>query len=489
MLRKKKENRNIADRGCSKLRKIEGNPNITSKRLTIPPGFLALGVRSETIRKSSNKEHHKDSDFLLKENLNGLFNSCLKVNPVNVRRSERILKKKTAQEQSHSSVSDYYNSIINKRETIQSEDTPKNKERSQIQNRSKSVFREINERYHARTEYHLNNNFNFLTPPQDSPSPGNLKEVVDSKPKNIYSDFCKCLWRQLHINFGHKALLDCKSRIAAKITKINYILSGKINSGSIMASEPYTLSRSALTKVSSEEPNFEYIPRSQWVYNTPPRQKMYVPKAEECQMIPAVLCSTKKQINIYEMKPNIKVDLSNCSNREGIRCDTKFLNRVGSFEHKMDVDLGNNCESRRQYSSQLDGISTFKFHHTQPQPSGFPHNSSSAVEPIPEKPFISLVTRPTKHLKKESRLNNNMKRKLDQTNGSNDNLFSQPSSNHKSFNNFHNDESGCNNSSLLNNSQTPDFNFEFKKKLFNGTEARELFTFDKEKTKLFDFSQ
>ncbi|XP_023019856.1 uncharacterized protein [Leptinotarsa decemlineata] len=480
MLRKKKENCKVADRGCDQLRKIEGNPNITSKRLTIPPGFLSLGVKSETVRKSSGKgEKH----FILKENLHGLFSSCLKVNPINLRRSERILKKKVDPNTSRYSASEYYDKVNNENKIIESEVTPLNEKRIFLKNQSKSLFREINEKYNARAEC-LNNNFNYLTPPQDTPSKGSWEgREISRNFRNSDSDFCKNLYEETRLDLGQKCLLDCRSRIVANIQKINLIISGKVDT-SLMEMDPYTPTKKNNDR-KNEEVKFQYVPKSQWVYNTPPRQRMQVQKVEDCQMQPAVLCTNKMQTNIYEVKKNFKIDLSNYTNRQGVEFDKKFLTRVGSFEHNEDADKTNNTGIKKVFSPQVNtenGISTFNFYKSLSQPSGTFDNTFRVVKPTSENPFYNLISRPKKSVGMETKFSNVMKRKLDQTNSPDDHLFlSQPSSSHTA-----NEKSQNISSTEIRRVQTPKFNFDFKKKLFND---REKFSFDKDKSNLFDFSQ
>lgn len=84
-----------------------------------------------------------------------------------------------------------------------------------------------------------------------------------------------------------------------------------------------------------DEPNdFDYVPRCNWVFQTPPRQRIVIPKADECVIQPAVICTTKKRSNIYEMHPKFKVDLTGFSSRQNVEVDRRYMRHLASFEEK-----------------------------------------------------------------------------------------------------------------------------------------------------------
>lgn len=71
------------------------------------------------------------------------------------------------------------------------------------------------------------------------------------------------------------------------------------------------------------------LPPSNWVYFTPPMQKIKKPKLKRCSIQTAVMCKTNIAENeMYELKPNIKVDMSKFANLKDIPCDPRYMRKI-----------------------------------------------------------------------------------------------------------------------------------------------------------------
>ncbi|KAJ8935186.1 hypothetical protein NQ314_012942 [Rhamnusium bicolor] len=303
-----------------------------------PPGFLCLGIKSKTIRKTADKENsYTQRDYILREDLHGLFGNNLNENTTKPRRSSRILRQvEEAQNLDGLSASDYYSRVLTQdSNTTNSKrgegDFYKNK--SALKNNSKSLFRKINERC-ARAAAQNAISFNYAVRPI-------LGENVKVEVFKATS-FCKNLSEEIRIDLKQSdALLDCKLAVSKKTQKINDILCGKRTS-EMEVSESSQNGKLDVDQNDQEEERkyFDYIPSCDWIYETPPRQRITLPKLDECAIQPAVICTTKKKSNIYELNPNINVDLTNYTNRQNVEVDGKYLKHLASFEDKTQADFG-----------------------------------------------------------------------------------------------------------------------------------------------------
>lgn len=71
------------------------------------------------------------------------------------------------------------------------------------------------------------------------------------------------------------------------------------------------------------------LPPSNWVYLTPPMQKIKKPKLKGCSIQTAVMYRknlTEKEM--FELKPNIMVDISKFANLNEIPYDARFMRKI-----------------------------------------------------------------------------------------------------------------------------------------------------------------
>lgn len=165
--------------------------------------------------------------------------------------------------------------------------------------RSKSIFDEINDLY-IKSSQKLKRQLSNTSHENDF----NLK-------------FCSLLLKQLdkNIAFSPKTLLACKSKIFSEIRKLENILSGKVK---METSCPEKRREYYYEQEENDDTNWEYYSKSEWVYQTPERQKMIPPRVEENQLMqPAVIYTTKKHTQIFELNANVG-DLSNVEGRNDV---------------------------------------------------------------------------------------------------------------------------------------------------------------------------
>lgn len=189
--------------------------------------------------------------------------------------------------------------------------------------RSKSIFDEINDLY-IKSSQKLKRQLSNTSHENDF----NLK-------------FCSLLLKQLdkNIAFSPKTLLACKSKIFSEIRKLENILSGKVK---METSCPEKRREYYYEQEESDDTNWEYYSKSEWVYQTPERQKMIPPRVEENQLMqPAVIYTTKKHTQIFELNANVG-DLSNVEGRNDVVYNKKFMNHLVTLNNteEMDVDMG-----------------------------------------------------------------------------------------------------------------------------------------------------
>lgn len=269
-------------------------------------------------------------NFILNENLHGFFNNSLNENYYKPRRSSRISKKIEGTQNCDSVItSQYYCKGLNSQKSDQlREESNKNPPKGNciVRNNSKSLFRKINERC-ARAKAKNSNNFNYP-----------ISTVANSNSKVerfCPSTFSLNLSREICVDLNQSDyLLNTRLAIKKKIRDVNDRLVGKMNTGHT------TPKRNEQVKDGGDQNDFHYVPKCNWVYETPPRQKVVLPRVEKCAIQPAVICTAKKQSNIYELHQTVNVDLSEYINRQNVEVDRRYMRRVASFDEKVEADLG-----------------------------------------------------------------------------------------------------------------------------------------------------
>ncbi|RZC39623.1 uncharacterized protein BDFB_006455, partial [Asbolus verrucosus] len=307
------------------------------------PGFLSRGVKSETVQKSadSNEEPLDYDDEILKENLHGLLRE---ESPRQLRRSSRLSKKTQNLELTSSS---YYHRVISNAE-------------SKPLTRSKSIFKEIKEKYAQKIEIPINH------------------------------DFGAKIFAKLNSNFALKDSSYYKGKIRDEIVTINEILSGKL--------DPVDMSMNRKRHYHEEDKEnypikYPYVPQSKWVFQTPPNRKLNYnhAKAEDNCIKPAILETCNDSKVVYEVNNKINVDFSNYSHRQEIDIDKRYMVEVANLPNS-------------------DGDITFKYREQEEQEKKFQFIQSDPYEL--ENHFLSLTCRPKKVSTTASRIQN-LKRKRD----------------------------------------------------------------------------
>lgn len=215
-------------------------------------------------------EHFLDFENDFFENCNGL----LRDDCAEVRRSKRLLHK------------NFLINLHNKKLVVEARQPPRN--------RSKSLFKEINEKYKLQ-QSRLNNNLGFNLLTQLRP---HIK-VKDSRryQKKIYAEVHNVRWTTVVKNYK---MSDSASR------KRVYTEDDKEN----------------FTK------KFPILPKSTWIFQTPPNRKLTYrnPNVNDNNaMKPAVICRDQNTDRIYEMNPKIQIDLSNFSNKQEVPIDNRYM--------------------------------------------------------------------------------------------------------------------------------------------------------------------
>ncbi|VEN61830.1 unnamed protein product [Callosobruchus maculatus] len=296
---------NKKDKTKSKKRSSKTS-NLTSKRLTMPPGFLSHGIVSDTAGKNivtSDYIDDKENTYILKEDLHGLFNqfqtSC---GVQNQRRSARIHKKNVDQNVNNAfSAADYNNILVENPKDMNS--SSNEIQRNTLRDTSKSIFKEINRKY-AGVEKANKLGCNSLAYKENNKY--EISEHVNEQ--TISSTFSSMLKQELSVNIREDNLKLCQAAIKKKIEVINDILVGRTNPSKpifVEVATPATGMKNSTIEMENILPGFSLIPSSQWVYETPPGRKLQtsnIPKPTNIQ--PAVIYKQQNHINIYELEPN-----------------------------------------------------------------------------------------------------------------------------------------------------------------------------------------
>ncbi|KAJ8916611.1 hypothetical protein NQ315_000256 [Exocentrus adspersus] len=100
------------------------------------------------------------------------------------------------------------------------------------------------------------------------------------------------------------------------------------------------------------EPDFFYIPEEEWVYQTPPKQELAF-GVEECAIQPALILAEDDQNDIYELNPNIRVDLTGYTNRQNLEVDGRYMRRIASFDKDKGAKRGSDHFEARGKAKQV----------------------------------------------------------------------------------------------------------------------------------------
>nr|CAH7751926.1 unnamed protein product [Callosobruchus chinensis] len=298
---------------------------LTSKRLTMPPGFLSHGIVSDTAGKNIATNDYiddKENKYILKEDLHGLFNQFETSCGVQIqRRSARIQKKNVDQNVNNAfSAADYNNILVENPENMDSSSNEIQQNTSK--DTSKSIFKEINRKY-AGVEKGNKLGCSGLAYREDKYE---ISEHV--KGQTINCAFSNMLKEELSVNIREDSLKLCKAAIKKKFEVIDDIIAGRKNPSKPVIVEAATEMKESLKEMANSLPGFSLIPESEWVYETPPGRKLqssYIPKPTNIQ--PAVIYKEKNHIDIYELEPNTLHKLRSTEEPFGDKQKTFFFEK------------------------------------------------------------------------------------------------------------------------------------------------------------------
>lgn len=206
----------------------------------------------------------------------GGFNGLLRDNCAKGSRSKRRLPQKA------------FLSDLDNKEQLGPQQPPRN--------RSKSIFKEINEKYKLH-QSRLNNN-------------------------NIDDNFLK----QLRPNIIVRDISKYKKKLYAEIHKVHLKTVVRNNKMSDSGSR-----KRIYTEDDKENfpLKFPILPKSMWIFQTPPNRKLTFrnPNVNDNNaMKPAVICRGQNDANkIYEMKSKIQIDLTNFHNKQEVPIDSRYM--------------------------------------------------------------------------------------------------------------------------------------------------------------------
>ncbi|CAH0549468.1 unnamed protein product [Brassicogethes aeneus] len=292
-----KEARKLGNNAPPKRRKLEGN----SKRLVAATGFFTGGIKSKVAKKAKNSRQFQQK--ILEEDLHGLLfeqKGDSEDEFPHLRRSVRLQSRKR--------------SFRHKSRDFSPVDTDVGFEKpATSRNTSKSIFREINKR--------CGESNTASTPLFDS-----RKVQTQQRDINLVNN------GDLLENLTVKVDIDNKPQIGANILqeihRVDRILSGQDSDSDL---SPYLVRQSNNPDNNME---FKLYKPEEWVYSTPPRQRIVLPQPEESAIQPAILCSTRKQHNIFELREssNIRMDFEKFHNHQPISLDQRFLKHITTID-------------------------------------------------------------------------------------------------------------------------------------------------------------
>ncbi|XP_050512481.1 uncharacterized protein LOC126888351 [Diabrotica virgifera virgifera] len=398
--KKKKESVKTVDGNGGKIRKTEGN--IVPKRITIPPDFF----KDEPALISSARR--LKTDFPI-DNLHGLFDKC-----VNIRRSKRVYNKNHRQniESDYSPIGessqnglkkpDNPKSLRNERnlifnnltsyqekdlkefETSKSDKKHERSKQKQSTKKSKSIFEQINQLY-ARSSQDCN----F----------GNT-----SRGESSNQNFCDRLAKQIghNIDLDHQTIVACQSRILSEIKKVNDTLSGKTKMNQTPAESKCTY---FYPQDNACDINFSLYNKSEWVFETPPRQRIPNMVLEESELQPAVLCTTKKEKQLFEWKKKLQIKPTDFKDKENIPISNYMDNVATTF------NFNGNMRSPKSPTFSQAFASAYNCDANQPT-----RDTDNFLKPATVDrghPLMTVLTRPQKSTIKKAITFTRVKRKFD----------------------------------------------------------------------------
>lgn len=124
------------------------------------------------------------------------------------------------------------------------------------------------------------------------------------------SNFCSFLAHQLlDEGFQEEAVMECKDQMRNKILNLNNILRGRVSNCS-----KQLIKRFEAIEVNPDSLNvsLDFIPQSEWVFETPTRQKVVKPKLKKRCIQPAILY--RNEVNhppeMWDLKPeDVTIDM------------------------------------------------------------------------------------------------------------------------------------------------------------------------------------
>lgn len=239
-----------------------------------------------------------------------------------------------------------------------------------LKRKCKSLFKEINQRYSQiesqESDKNMNKNigsFDLIETFSNDSSNNRLfghnshkiqQKELNSIPKNnfyitvqpvdnyvkykkyINSDFCAILENQLlDPEFDEQEIFESKKRINEKIYLINDILRGRVMKcpNHVKLNEFVDLDQDPL------DTNYNLCPQSEWVFNTPTRQRVCKPKLKKHSALPAILYrnNLNQTTGIFELKPeDITIDLTKFEPENSQPCNEPFFAKpLGFFDKPM----------------------------------------------------------------------------------------------------------------------------------------------------------
>ncbi|KAL3272033.1 hypothetical protein HHI36_022497 [Cryptolaemus montrouzieri] len=303
---------------------------ISSNRMTMLPGFLSHGVKSEVAKKE--EEISENRQCILGEDLHSLFNNdngCKTER--SVRRSTRISQKNPIKLSSKR-----IRSL--KRKKLKVQDISVSEQDLQQSFNSDPEHALLAEKKKPKTSKSLlkkiisTNSFY-----QSSP----FFKFIFSNKKTETSHFNQNLLNKIQFKVDVKQ--NIRNKIFEEIAKVNDILSGKIDPATVMGNFkklPYDD-----CDVDLKIPEYLF-PSREWKYATPPSQKLNLTVYEESAIRPAIFCNDGTGRNIYELRKDMDANLISKVNTKCIEVDNRYMQEIANFD-KENRPLEDYCHRQR----------------------------------------------------------------------------------------------------------------------------------------------
>lgn len=188
-------------------------------------------------------------------------------------------------------------------------------------NKSKSIFREINKKY---SELENPNCNTFVEVGPFDISGNNSNNIVPSS-----CDFSERLSQQIYLSYLQKNITDSKKRATKQLQEIEDLLYNKKKTTNKNEEHIFVKNNS---EEAQEDISYNYAVPSEWVYTTPPKQKVAAPKLEKCPIQPAVMYTNKKTKIIYELNSCESKAFKKYIKDKNIQPDNKFKRYINSIK-------------------------------------------------------------------------------------------------------------------------------------------------------------